>query len=163
MEDMGFLDDDVEWICNRAEAILRRMLGGVSKNSLQNDFDRLVKENEQSLEVGRVVEACIKDAMRGYKKALNVDKRAKEIFAKNIKKSVKPFTTDELIIAGFRGYFLSSNNSVSGLEIVISISSQLYPTTFFVYNSVTLLHLNGNFTRRFPPLEECMLNNFSFA
>ena len=72
MEDMGFLDDDVEWICNRAEAILRRMLGGVSKNSLQNDFDRLVKENEQSLEVGRVVEACIKDAMRGYKKALNV-------------------------------------------------------------------------------------------
>ncbi len=29
-------------------------------------------ENELSLEVGRVVEACIKDAMRGYKKALNV-------------------------------------------------------------------------------------------
>lgn len=60
----------------------------------------MARENELSLEIGHVVEACVNDALKGYQKALNLREKAKANLRKGIKKTAKAFGVDDLAIAG---------------------------------------------------------------
>ena len=78
MEDLAFLDEDVDDVCNKAEAILWKLVNGTSRKTLQSDFDRMATDAERSFEYSRIVEACVKDALKDFKKELNLSAKIKE-------------------------------------------------------------------------------------
>ena len=103
MDDLSFLDSDVEDVCNRATAILWKLINGTPKKTLKGDFDRMAVEAEKSFEYSRIVEACVKDALKDFKKELNLSEKMKAQERKDAQKemdSVKGFTVDELAANG---------------------------------------------------------------
>ena len=61
------LDDDVDWICSRAEALVWKLIHS-PKHKVNNDFHRQIKDLEKSLEYARIVDACVRDAIKEFKK-----------------------------------------------------------------------------------------------
>ncbi len=103
MEDLAFLDEDVDDVCNKAEAILWKLVNGTSRKTLQSDFDRMATDAERGFEYSRIVEACVKDALKDFKKELNLSAKIKEQEQRDTQReadSVKGFTADELAING---------------------------------------------------------------
>ncbi len=103
MEDLSFLDSDVDDVCNKATAILWKLVSGTPKKTLQSDFDRMAIDAERSFEYSRIVEACVKDAFKDFKKELNLSEKLKAQEQKDVQRefdSVKGFTADELAANG---------------------------------------------------------------
>jgi hypothetical protein len=104
MSDLSLIDEDMDWICDRAEAILWKMASsGYSKKAMRNDFDTFASKAEIELEHSRIIEACVKDALERFKKTQSAREQLKEQEKKDAQaqaSATKGFDIDELAING---------------------------------------------------------------
>ena len=78
MQDMSFLDEDVDWIVARAEAVAYRLANSYDKKAVGDaELERRAKAEERSFQNSHIVEACVRDALEKREKALNVRERLK--------------------------------------------------------------------------------------
>ena len=100
MQDMSFLDEDVDWIVARAEAVAYRLANSYDKKAVGDaELERRAKAEERSFQNSHIVEACVRDALEKREKALNVRERLKAKEKREAQKE-RGFSVDELLIAG---------------------------------------------------------------
>ena len=100
MQDMAFLDEDVDWIVARAEAVAYRLANSYDKKAVGDaELERRAKAEERSFQNSHIVEACVRDALEKREKALNVRERLKAKEKREAQKE-RGFSVDELLIAG---------------------------------------------------------------
>ena len=101
--DLSMLDDDVDFVLDRAEAILWKLINGSPKKSLQNDFDRYAVSAEKEIENSRIFDAVIKDALNEFKKESKLQAKLKAQIQKDAEKqanAVVGYNLDELAVNG---------------------------------------------------------------
>lgn len=101
--DLSMLDDDVDFVLDRAEAILWKLINGSPKKSLQNDFDRYAVSAERDIENSRIFDAVIKDALNEFKKESKLQAKLKAQIQKDAEKqanAVVGYNLDELAVNG---------------------------------------------------------------
>jgi len=96
MQDMGFLDEDVEWIVNRAEAIAYRMAkGNAGKQFSGSEIERIAISEERSFQRSKIIDAVVRHALKQQMEALRIKQRIEKLEA-----STDGFFTDEMLAQG---------------------------------------------------------------
>ena len=98
-QEMDFLDEDIQFVADRAEAILAKM---IAKSDKRNLLDA-VPEFELDFERQQVYDKIVEEAIKDFQKFLNLRERVKKQAENNLKKFSKAkhgFSLDELAING---------------------------------------------------------------